>query len=239
MMHKKDHKNIMQRHTKISNTNRQEGLAIVVALVFLLVTTLIGISALQANFVNEKMAFANMQRARALEAAEIALLEGEDFVENYYSQIIAGVIAGSGVSRTVTNNSKTCSVVVNGQGGVCSSKEQSDNPQDNFDNWIDVVGNNNSVNAWTSNGRHRSVREAVVNKFELNTAPKYIVEFMGYIVDSTGATGCTVGSGFEAEVDAWPYCSLDNLQFRITALATTGNYDETRVMLQSTYVVDD
>lgn len=219
--------------------DNQQGIALVIALVFLLISTLIGVSALQANFVNEKMAFANLQRARAVEAAEIALLEGEEFVENFYPQIINGVISGSGTGRIATANSKTCAVSVDNQGGICVAKEQGDNPQTDYDNWVAYSSDSNSLNVWTTDGKHRSVRETVVNKFGLNTAPKYIVEFVGYIVDATGTSACGAGSGFEAENSAWPYCSLDNLQFRITALATTGNYDETRVLLQSTYVVDD
>lgn len=225
-------KSCWSRDSHCNDTSNQQGVAMILALLFLLVSTIIGVSALQVNYLNEKMTFYSMQRSKALEAAEIALLEGEDFVENYYSAIISQTLSGN----DPTTNAKICEAQVRGEGGICVSKEKSDNPQEYYDVWIGITGDANSLNVWTNNSRHRSVSEDVRQKLEIQTAPKYIVEFLGYIVDAEGVSAC---DGSDSSTLIWPYCPFDNKQFRITALATVGNYDETRVMLQSTYVVDE
>ena len=98
------------------------------ALAFLFVSTLLGVSSLRSNFFNEKMTLNTIQRAQALEAAEVAILKGEDFVESYYRDIVAGVVTGTGADRAVTTNAKTCAITIDGAGGICSAKEQSDSP---------------------------------------------------------------------------------------------------------------
>lgn len=226
-----------------TNFKRNEGIALFIALVFLLISTLLGVTALKSNFLNEKMTFNSIQREQALEAAEVALLTGEDFVENYYNDIISVVIASNG-DRDILTAAKNCTAQVNGGGGVCAPKEKSQDTSDTVEyakyheNWVDVIDGSYSINAWTTGNHHRTISDVVKNKYKLKTSPKYIVEFMGFIVDNSGVSGCT-GTSIQDELNVWPYCSLDNAQFRITALATVGNYDETRVMLQSTYVVDN
>ena len=228
----------------MNNINNNQGIVLLIALVFLFVSTLLGVSALRSNFFNEKMTLNSIQRKQALEVAEMALLRGEEFVEKYNQQIVEGVITGTGSNRTVTNRAKLCLVVIDGEGGICSAKEQSDKPSSQYANWVDIASDNNSINAWSTNGRHRNLDEVIKHKYALNTAPKYIVEFLGYIVDSNGFSACAAVNkngdlnlnADTEQLDSWPYCNLDNAQFRITAFASTGNYDETRVMLQTTYV---
>ena len=224
---------------KIKNN---QGIVLFIALVFLFVSTLLGVSSLRSNFFNEKMTLNTLQREQALEAAEVAILKGEEFVESYYRDIVDAVNTGTGADRTVTTNAKLCAVTVDGSGGICSAKEQSDNPGTRYDNWVDITNDANSINVWSTNGRHRSLDDVIKNKYGLNTAPKFIIEFMGFIVDNNGISVCSEPSNvaaYGAELEHWPYCSLDNVQFRITAFASSGNYDETRVMLQTTYVVDN
>ena len=223
---------------QIPNFKHNQGIALFIALIFLFVSTLLGVTSLRSNMLNEKMTLNSVQREQALEAAEVAILAGEDFVENFSSQIIAAVITGTGVNRVPTTAAKTCSANTGNAGGICTPKEQSDDPGTNYDNWMDITSDNNSLNVWSTTGRHRTVDDAIKNAYGLNTAPKYIIEFMGFIVDNSGSSSCT-GTAKSDQLTAWPYCEDDNAQFRITALATAGNYDETRVMLQTTFVVDN
>jgi Tfp pilus assembly protein PilX len=219
----------------------------VISLMFLFISTLLGVASLRTNFFNEKMTLANIQREQALEAAEVALLEGEALVETFAEDIIAATITGTGTGRTPTDAAKNCTATVEGSGGICVPKEHSDAPGDNYHNWIEITGDSNSLKVWSTSSRHRKVSEFIKEKYELSTSPSYIIEFMGYIVDPTeqlSACAANLSDGSpnsNADPDqlaAWPWCSLDNAQFRVTAYAAAGNYGETRVMLQSTYVVD-
>ncbi|MFT4629029.1 MAG: Tfp pilus assembly protein PilX [Arenicella sp.] len=233
----------------IQNNN---GIALFISLVFLFVSTLLGVTSLRANFFNEKMTLNIVQRAQAFESAEAALLTGEAFVETFSDLIIEKVISGSGEDRIVTTEGLNCEASVDGEGGLCVPREQFFNdgntggsvpPSDvRLHNWVDITDNSSSINVWTNNSRHRKLSEVLQNRYGFATSPKYIIEFMGYIVDTTGESDCASSGGtvnpYENELALWPYCSLDSAQFRVTALATSGNYDETRVMLQSTYLAE-
>lgn len=219
---------------------RQQGIAMPVALMFLLVTTLIGLSTLQTNLFGEKMTLNNIQREIALEAAEGTLIEGETFARDFSKEIIEQVVQGITGWGEPTTAAATCSATLNGQGGLCVNVEVTAgftaSPSNALENWIDITGNANSINAWADgSGKYRVATAALTNKYKLNTAPRYIVEFMGYVAQRDASSNCLPAA---PELLSWPYCPLDRLLFRVTALATAGNYDETRVMLQSTYVVD-
>ena len=60
---------------------RQEGVALFIALVVLLIITVLGISGLQTTTLEERMAASARDRDIAFQAAEAALAEGEVFVQ--------------------------------------------------------------------------------------------------------------------------------------------------------------
>ncbi|MFT7525408.1 MAG: Tfp pilus assembly protein PilX [Arenicella sp.] len=235
----------------LQNIQNSNGIALFISLVFLFVSTLLGVTSLRSNFFNEKMTLNIVQREQAFEGAEVALLAGEQFVKTFSKMIIEEVISGNGENRIVTTAGLNCEGSVDGGGGLCVPREQFFNdgntggnvpPSDvRQHNWVDITGDSSSINVWSNNSRHRKLSDVLQNRYGFATPPKYIVEFMGYIVDAAGESGCAATGGaanqLENELALWPYCSLDSAQFRVTALATSGNYDETRVMLQSTYVV--
>jgi len=220
----------------------QQGIALVIALIFLLVMTLIGITTLRSNVMNEKMTLNAVQREEALEVAEATLIEAETLVENFNTQIQETVLN----TRVATAQALQCESTLNGQGGLCVMVEAEPAfDGSKLDQWRDISGDTASNNVWTTDGRHRSLdNPALMNAYNLSTAPKYIIEFMGYSpadgnLDSSGCSAAGAPSSASDQLNAWPYCELDRSIYRITALATVGNYDETRVMLQSTYVVDN
>jgi len=229
----------MQNFKIIKNN---QGIALFIALIFLFISTLLGISSLQNNLLSEKMSLNSILREKALEAAEATLLEGEDFVQTFATQIRDAVVAGTGTGRTARTISINCEASVQSSGGICAPVKATLNSATHYEHWVDVTsgGSLTSINAWTNAARHRRASDEIRTRYDLNTAPKYIIEFLGHAPNSDGSTGCVAGAvGVSpAENDQWPYCSIDPLQFRITALATSGNYDETRVMLQTTYRVD-
>lgn len=86
--------------------------------------------------------------------------------------------------------------------------------------WTDSLPAPISDVAWNVSTTHRSYTGALAG---VTTPAKYIIEFMGYICPSTVA--CTPGAG-------------DPKMFRVTALAT-GRTNSSKVMLQSTFQVND
>ena len=217
------------------NIEKTKGISLVIALIFLFISTLIGVTALRTSILNEKMTLNSLQRERALEAAEVALLAGEEFVENNAQEIINAVFEDPNAQpRVLSTEAQTCTAF---GGGVCAPKEFF-NP-DGFDNWVDFQGDANSLNVWSIDNRHRVLIDNITAENTLNVDPQYIIEFMGYVhnVGNLGNTLCT--NPAEAwQLNDWPYCNLDSAQFRITSLATIGNNNQTGVMLQTTYVVN-
>ena len=61
--------------TPVQITSNQNGVALVISLIFLLVSTLLALSTLTSNVSEERMTRNNLQRQTAFEAAEVALLE--------------------------------------------------------------------------------------------------------------------------------------------------------------------
>lgn len=71
----------------LTHTQRQRGAVLIISLIFLLVLTLIGVSAMQGTTMQERMS-ANMQdRNVAFQASEAALRAGEDWLQqNEYKE---------------------------------------------------------------------------------------------------------------------------------------------------------
>lgn len=222
------------------------GVVLFVALAFLFVSTLIGISSLRSTYFSEKMAFNSIERERALEAAEAALFEGEQFAVMHTNEILEGTVTGSGLERRASNPSKWCNVRINGVRGVCVPREVIGNPA-RLDVWIDTPLGGGGMPIWTDPTRHFKAAQAIADKYGLAERPKFIIEFMGYAPEKDRASACAQfrndGSpNSNADMDqlaSWPYCERDPALFRITTLATAGNENKTRVMLQSTYTVGD
>ena len=66
----------------IASTTRQQGAALIMSLIILLVMTLIGIAGMQTTNLEEKMAGNAREQNLAFQAAEAALRDGEEFVNS-------------------------------------------------------------------------------------------------------------------------------------------------------------
>lgn len=240
--------------TPISNIKNNQGIVLIIALIFLFITTLLGISAMRSSLLNEKMAQSSIQREQAFEAAEAALLAGEEFVDTNAMAIVDSVvtIGSASTPNTISAAAQNCEADGGGglnilgvsvNGGICAPVEVWDTNAGTatgmFDNWRDIDGDSRSLEVWDNGNRHINLNNVLRDQYNLITAPRYIIEFMGYVgsANNNGDTACT-SPGDLFQLDSWPYCTLDPAQFRITAFATSGNQDETQVMLQSTYVVN-
>ena len=75
---------------------KQQGAALVVALIMLVLMTLVGITAMQVTTVQEKMVANSRDLNVAFQAAEVALLRGEHYVKNMQDAIFTTTCKGSG-----------------------------------------------------------------------------------------------------------------------------------------------
>lgn len=135
----------------------QQGVALVLALVFLLLLTLLGITALNTTALEEKMAGNVRDRNLAFQSAESALSVAESWI---YAQIGKPVFPNNGAGLYLV-------------AGASSSAE----------NWDSVDWSGSNVvtypNTPTASG------SGTLGK--INTQPKYIIEDMGEVQESGGS----------------------------------------------------
>lgn len=91
----------MKRFSIPASPSRQNGIALVMALVFLLLLTIIGIAALNTTSLEEKMAGNVKDRNLAFQAAESALSLGENWI---YTQIGKPVFPNNSTGLYVPNS---------------------------------------------------------------------------------------------------------------------------------------
>lgn len=70
---------------RIDRGTRQRGAVLFVALIFLLLLTMLGVSSMQTTVLEEKMASNTRERAIAFQAAESALRDAESYIEHVTS----------------------------------------------------------------------------------------------------------------------------------------------------------
>lgn len=216
----------------------QDGAALMTALILLLVLTVIGISSLGSSAMEEKMAGNAKSREIAFQAAEAALRAGERHIADTPG-LHEVVFYNGGVddsNREADNDGDTCT------NGYCLPREHDEDydPADVMcERWA-LAGScsNNNLAVWTTAGRHRSY-DGAASLLGVNTAPKYIIEFMAYSPAEGESSVCdTNGDGVNdtpSGTDEWPYCPSDPRLYRVTALGY-GPADKAKVMLQSTYL---
>jgi len=197
-----------------------------------------GVQSMRSTTLGEQMTRNTLDRQRALEAAELALLIGENEVVDFADEIVNVVFSNTpqalnDANFNANNPGDGCLASLDNVTGLCiPAKHRLDYGNGgNFylDNWLDV-------DIWSDpDGNHRTVDPLESERVGVVTPPKYIIEFMGFIPDA-GGTQCDDGFGTSTTPN-WPFCPQDQRLFRITALATGGVKDNARVMLQSTFVV--
>lgn len=83
------------RHVPARRPDRQRGVALVVGLIFLLITTLMALSAMSGVIMQERMA-GNLKNGSVAQAgAESALRAGENYIRNYYLTSAGQQLLGS------------------------------------------------------------------------------------------------------------------------------------------------
>lgn len=230
---------------------QNQGLALPIILILLLVMTILGVTSLSSSTLQERMAASQRLRQVAFNFAETTLREGENHAREIATEITEDLLTTQGGAQfrffggtvpgrpsvTDANPGDTCT------GGYCTPLEfdnSTTSPAPTLERWLDAT-------VWSNTERHRVLQgftAADLAEQDIAEAPKYIIEFLGQLpVQETegdpdsATTECTTLS--TAITGTYPYCKRDPYFFRITARAITGVAGrESVVMLQSTIVVD-
>jgi type IV pilus assembly protein PilX len=91
--------------------NKQQGLALIVSLIMLLIMTLLAVNSMQTTVLEEKMAGNYKNRNMAFQSAEAGLRAGEDYLRDTPALPLFNGIAAVGLYQpTITGNSRWNSV---------------------------------------------------------------------------------------------------------------------------------
>lgn len=148
----------MHRFPIPAHPARQRGIALVLALVFLLLLTIIGISALNTTSLEEKMTHNVKDRNLAFQAAESALIAGENWI---YTQIGKPVFPNTSSGLHVPSTTTTPNWETSGIWGGSTVVTYPCTPS-------------------TSSGCGTDLGK-------VNTQPKYLIEDMGEKTESGGS----------------------------------------------------
>lgn len=187
-------------------TQRQNGVALVVALVLLVVVTLVGLAAIRGTSLQEKMAGNTMDRAQAFQVTEAAL----DFA-----------------ARTVLLPPATpVSANYNVQGVTdCATAACADNPAvaiPNAAQWVNVPW----VDATGATGNTASIVSIYQNR------PSYLIQYMGNC--SSSGSGNFVFTNDQNEQGGGGSMKTSNTCYRITARAGE-QAGRAQIVLQAIY----
>lgn len=190
--------------------NNQKGSVLIFSLIMLLLLTIVGVSGMQMTTLEEKMSGNYRNHELAFQAAEAALADAENYIEETPFDL-TDFQPGCGSDNCFSN---TC------DGGLCfdgtfpasatpvtSCVRGTTKPWEDWARWAD------------GSGQFRTA-DALV---DISAQARYIIEFRCFIVKDAGENDPDV-----SVLSPW------SLLFRVTALANGGTGDS-QVMLQSTY----
>ena len=190
-----------------STRERQFGMSLFPALMFLLVLAVLGVSALNSTVMQEKMVSNTKDMNIAFQAAEAGLRDGEADVER---------------NKTIWTPTSFSSACTN---GLCVPPSTWPNPSS-----LDI----SKAIDWTNTGLTRMYgsQTAVPSLPDVAAQPEYVIERIPPPPGLPATPGSSVGIGCGVSCPAPP----TGFAYRLTVLAT-GMRPETRVVLQSTYIV--
>jgi type IV pilus assembly protein PilX len=190
---------------------RSQGSVLIVSLIFLLLLTIVGVSAMNMTNLEEKMTGNFRDHDLAFQTAETALLDAEAYVEDTFD-----------INQALTDPACTGSICYKAScdGGLCFHGEfkDSSNPVDSCVTGDEKEWEDNTI--WSGTTKTRPIGTQVAGTVQ---NARYIIEFRCFVPkDPTNANP-------DKNVFAqW------SPAFRITALASGASTDA-QVMLQSIY----
>ena len=190
-----------------STRERQSGMSLFPALMFLLVLAVLGVSALNSTVMQEKMVSNTKDANLAFQAAEAGLRDGEADVE---------------LNKTIwtpTSFSSACT------SGLCVPPSTWPSPSS-----LDI----SKAIDWTNSGLTRTYgsQTTLPSLPDVAAQPLYVIERIPPPPGLPATPGSSVGIGCGVSCPPPP----TGFAYRLTVLAT-GMRPETRVVLQSTYIV--
>jgi len=190
-----------------SSRRHQSGMSLFPALMFLLVLAVLGVSALNSTVMQEKMVSNTKDANLAFQAAEAGLHDAEADVEKNKSV------------WTPTTFTSSCS------NGLCSPPSTWPTPSS-----LDI----SKIIDWSNTGLTRTYgSETAVSLLpDVAAQPQYVIERIPPPPDLPATPGSSVGIGCGVSCPPPP----GGFVYRLTVLAT-GARPETRIVLQSTYIV--
>jgi len=158
------------RYSKIKFAVRQQGVALVVSLIILLLTTIIGVTAMQGTTMEDRMATNMVDRNLAFEAAEAALRDAESWL----------------MAQTVNPGATS-----DGSSGVWTSGApfllgDGDDTNDRNASTIDWANDGNVYGSLTGAGTVSGVA----------AQPLYLIEEYDFIPDDASTETLSLGRGF-------------------------------------------
>lgn len=192
------------RAQRLDSPVRQSGMSLFPAMMFLLVLSVIGVSALNSTLMQEKMVSNTKDANLAFQAAEAGLRDAE-----------------ADIARNISTNTVFTSACV---AGLCTPPSTWPSPTS-----ADI----SKVIDWTNTGLTRTYgsQTAVPSLPDVAAQPKYVIERL------SPPPGLPVGPGGSVGLGCGAACvHSGGFGYRLTVLAT-GARPETRVVLQSTYIV--
>jgi type IV pilus assembly protein PilX len=190
-----------------STRERQSGMSLFPALMFLLVLAVLGVSALNSTLMQEKMVSNTKDANLAFQAAEAGLRDGEADVER---------------NKTIWTPTSFSSACTN---GLCVPPSTWPSPSS-----LDI----SKAIDWTNTGltRRYGSQTALPLLPDVAAQPQYVIERIPPPPGLPATPGSSVGIGCGVSCPPPP----TGFAYRLTVLAT-GMRPETRVVLQSTYIV--
>jgi type IV pilus assembly protein PilX len=185
----------------------QSGMSLFPALMFLLVLAVLGVSALNSTVMQEKMVSNTKDANLAFQAAEAALRDGE------------ADVARNNASWTPTSFTSACT------NGLCVPPSTWPSPSS-----LDI----SRAIDWSNTGLTRTYGSQTAAPLlpDVAAQPQYVIERIPPPPGLPATPGTSVGTGCGVSCQPPP----SSFAYRLTVLAT-GARPETRVVLQSTYIV--
>lgn len=233
------------RHTK------QSGLALPLTLILLFAMTLIAIATLRTTTMEENMTANSRLRQIAFNAAETALVEATDVVNDLRNRRARFIGDGTLVfpDPLVANLGDLCT------DGYCTPAKYNSpvSAAPNGERWEDTT-----LNVWGNADRHilfDGYDDSDLDDEGVFEAPKYIIELLGnydlrepntalagnrsarprFSGAYTGNCRDPITNALQPPNDQWPFCASDAGVYRITVRATAGpSARQAVVLLQTT-----
>lgn len=194
--------------------NKQQGITLVVSLIFLLIITLGSVTGMKISAVDERMTANYRDRQVAFQMAEAALVEAEAWVENTdFEQTDLYGDSGCSSSGSLTCFKSDCT------NGLCNTVDYSSSTSgctlEDIKPWT-------TASYWETTGKYRTITITFGSE---SVVAKYQVEFRCYVpFDMTT----------NPEPSDLPPSGNWSELYRIT-VRTEGTTDDSVVILQSTY----